>query len=242
MLNKKYKTPSFALFPRRTISRLTLLSMLIGLTACSSSPTPNYYTLTPKITPLISATNIRMIEVLPVGLPDRLNRIPMVLQEISGKSNVLDNERWTSILASELRDGLSAGLQQKLGAVDRYNSGVRGSGVSYRIATDFSHFDIVDQPSTNLLMGPIDRKIEVAVAWTIKPDNPSRALTQMNTQNLQLSCRMTFTDIVATDGNKIQAIVDASRQSLNQVINAVAASVVAVESKTKVNRPDVVCF
>nr|WP_252053541.1 ABC-type transport auxiliary lipoprotein family protein [Acinetobacter silvestris] len=217
-----------------------LLSIFIGLTACSSSTPSNYYTLATTISPLAS-TNVRVIEVLPVGLPDRLNRASLVLQEISGKSNVLDNERWTSMLAFELRDGLSAGLQQKLGAVDRYNSGMTGGKVSYRVAVDFSRFDIVEQPSTNAVMGAIARDIEVAVAWTIKLDDPNQPLTQTNTQNHQLSCRMAFTNVVGTDGNKIQNIVSASRQSLNQVIDAVAASVLATEAKTTVKIQGVVC-
>ncbi len=39
----------------------------VAMTACSSSPTPNYYTISPKITPAVSSS-IRVIEVLPVGL------------------------------------------------------------------------------------------------------------------------------------------------------------------------------
>ena len=42
----------------------------IAMTACSSSPTPNYYTLTPKVTPVSNST-VQVIEVLPVGIPDR---------------------------------------------------------------------------------------------------------------------------------------------------------------------------
>ncbi len=48
-----------------------------------------------------------------MALPDRLNRIPLVLQQPSGESKVLDNDRRTSTFSSELRDSLSAGLQRK---------------------------------------------------------------------------------------------------------------------------------
>ncbi|MFX7333333.1 ABC-type transport auxiliary lipoprotein family protein, partial [Acinetobacter baumannii] len=83
-------------------------------------------TLTPKVTPVSNST-VQVIEVLPVGIPDRLDRAPLVLQESNGKSTVLDNERWTSTLGTQLRDTLSAGLQQKLGAIDSYSSGLSGN-------------------------------------------------------------------------------------------------------------------
>lgn len=83
----------------------------VFLNACSSSPTPNYYTLQAKATP-ITNSGVRVIEVMPVGLPDRLDRASIVVQDHQGRSKVLDNDRWTSTLSTQLRDGLSAGLQQ----------------------------------------------------------------------------------------------------------------------------------
>ena len=123
----------------------------VAMTACSSSPTPNYYTMSPKITAATKST-VQVIEVLPVGIPDRLDRAPLVLQDSSGKSTVLNNERWTSTMGTQLRDTLSAGLQQKLGAIDSYSSGLAGNNQPlYRVSTDFSHFDIVeDRKSTRL--------------------------------------------------------------------------------------------
>jgi len=222
-----------------------IVLLTTGLVACSHSVTPNYYTLTPKVVPLVSS-NIRVIEILPVGLPDRLNRTPLVLQESSGKVSVLDNERWSSTLAAELRDGLSAGLQQKLGAVDRYNSGMTGGKVAYRIATDFSRFDIVEQIDTNKLRVKANRNIEVAVAWTIKRDDTNQKLrstteSSSTNQNPLLSCRMTFSYAVVNDTHHIQDVVNASRQSLSQVIDAVATSVNAVDLKTSPQSQGVTC-
>lgn len=233
---------------RRFLSRLghnargrsaLLLIAGMGLSACSSSPTPSYYALNPSVTPLASS-NVRVIEVMPVGLPDRLNRAPMVIQDITGKANLQDNQRWTSTLGAELRDGLSAGLQQKLGAVDRYNSGMTGGKVSYRIATEFARFDIVEQ------VKPADTQIQVVVAWIIKRDDPNRPLTQASTAigqaNQQLSCRMAFNNNVPSTGrNNIPDIVNTSRASLSQVVDAIAASVVASEAKTVMNIAGVTC-
>jgi len=204
------------------------------IAACSSSPTPNYYTLANKVTPLPSS-KVKVIEVLPVGLPDRINRAPLVIQEINGRSNILDNERWTSTLGAELRDNLSAGLQQKLGAVDRYNSGMIGGKVSYRVATDFSHFDIVNTTSAN------NKNVEVSVAWIIKRNDPSITINQDSTQNQQLACRMTFTQPVIANNNQIPTIVSSASASLSRVIDAMAVSIAALDSKVPVRVEGAVC-
>lgn len=201
------------------------------LAACSSTPVPRYYTLTPTVTPL-STTPIKVIEVLPVGLPDRLDRSQIVLQDAAGQSKMLDQERWSSTLSSELRDGLSSGLQQRLGAVDRYSSGMAGGSVSYRIAVDFSRFDIVQENSAS------KNNVLVGVAWIIRRNDPSPIPVNqpkvLPDPYRQLSCRMTFsTPIDGTTKPSIAQIVASSRQSLTHVVNTVAASVVSLENTVK---------
>lgn len=230
------------------LSKLKVSSavLLLGvLTGCSASKEPNYYSLTPQVIPSASA-QVRVIEVLPVGLADRLNRIPLVVQEQDGKSHVLNDERWTSTLSAELRDGLSAGLQQKLGAVDRYNSGMTGGKAAYRIAADFSRFDIVDRSAATTHSAVAQREIVVAVAWTIKYDDPNRPLSSSKTaQAIQatgpLSCRMLLNQVVISKNNQMVDAVNTSRQSLNQVIDAVAQSVLAVERRSQVSITGVTC-
>lgn len=238
MISKSIKK---SFFNEKVIVNSGLVLMTIMLSACSSSTTPNYYTLVPKVTPIVSS-NVRVIEVLPVGLPDRLNRAPLVIQNNNGQSKVLDNERWTSTLSAELRDGLSAGLQQKLGAVDRYSSGMTGGKVSYRIATDFSRFDIIN----NLANDKSNRAVEISVAWIIKREDPFKVLsakTNPNTTNTihQFSCRMSFTQPVLNDLNKTQDVVNASSIGLSRVIDAVAASVNMVDEKRIMTINGVAC-
>ncbi|WP_414659731.1 membrane integrity-associated transporter subunit PqiC [Acinetobacter courvalinii] len=211
-----------------------IVAATLLIAACSGSPTPNYYTLANKVTPLPSS-RVKVIEVLPVGLPDRINRAPLVIQEINGRSNILDNDRWTSTLGAELRDNLSAGLQQKLGAVDRYNSGMIGGKVSYRVATDFSHFDIVNTTSANT------KNVEVSVAWIIKRNDPNITIDQNSTQNQQLACRMTFSQPVSASNNQIAPIVSTASTSLGRVIDAMAVSIAALDSKAPVSVAGAVC-
>ncbi|ENX63853.1 MULTISPECIES: membrane integrity-associated transporter subunit PqiC [Acinetobacter] len=216
------------------LSSVSILSAAVLLTACSGSPTPNYYTLASKVSPLPSS-KVRVIEVLPVGLPDRINRASIVIQDAAGKSKIMENERWTSTLGAELRDNLSAGLQQKLGAVDRYNSGMVGGKVSYRVATDFSHFDIINTSDI------VNKNVEVSVAWIIKRNDPNITLDQNSTQNQQLACRMTFTQPVSGKNNQIQDIVSGASSSLSRVIDAMALSIVSLDAKNSPNINGVIC-
>lgn len=223
---------------------LSGMLMLFMLSACSSSPTPDYYTLQPKVVPL-QDSGIHVIEVLPIGLPDRLDRSPLVIQDSRGRSKVLDNDRWTSTLSTQLRDGLSAGLQQKLGAVDRYNSGMTAGQVSYRIATDFSNFDAIDDSSFQTFANSEAHYIQVMLTWIIKRDLPilmgNPPIHLSDASYSQLSCRTSFTIPIQEDSKKIDHIVQASTQALNQVIENIAASVVMMHTKKIVHINGVTC-
>ena len=205
------------------------VSLLLG--ACSLSSTPNYYTLASSVVAMPSNA-LRVIEVLPVGLPDRLDRMQIVLQDASGKSQLLDQQRWTSTLSSELRDGLSAGLQQRLGAADRYRSGSTTTLPVYRIATDFSHFDVVrDRSGVN---------VNVSATWTINRVENVSGTTATVQAKRQVACRMTFNILANTNSlSEVDALVGASRQSLDQVSSAIAASVLILEGGAKPT--DAVC-
>lgn len=244
MINSKNNGPRTA--KRRFMSKgcwqysmFALCGSLI-LAGCSSSNTPNYYSLTPQIAPVVQSNQVRVIEVLPVGLSDRLNRIPLVIQTSKGESKVLNEERWTSTLSAELRDSLSAGLQQKLGAFDRYNSGMTGGKAAYRIAIDFSSFDFIQSMdnSSAKVKTPSADQVVIAVAWTVKYDDPNRPLSnpknaQESPKNNQLSCRMQWTQPIAMRDPKLIDAVETSRQSLAQVIDGISTSVLALERKSK---------
>jgi uncharacterized lipoprotein YmbA len=139
----------------------------------------------PKMTPATNST-VQVIEVLPVGIPDRLDRAPLVLQDSSGKSTVLNNERWTSTGYAITRY-LVGGFAAKIGAIDSYSSGLSGNNQPlYRVSTDFSHFDIVDKSYIN-----------IAVSWVVKRQIPPTQLESTNPKVItnagsQLNCRIAF--------------------------------------------------
>ncbi len=214
---------------RPFISSVSISSAVL-VSACSSSPTPNYYTLTTMIKP-VQTNAVRVIEVLPVGLPDRLDRTQLVLQTTNGRSQMLDQQRWTSTLSSELQDALAAGLLQRLGAVDRYASGSATSLPVYRIAANFSNFDALQDPSKNTV-----DSIHVAATWTVSRIEDSVNLTPNvpPSKAHSITCRMMFSLPANADStSEVDAVVNASRQSLDKVTNAIAESVVTLEGGAK---------
>ncbi|MFT4021673.1 MAG: PqiC family protein [Acinetobacter sp.] len=220
---------------------LAIATNMLFIASCSSSPTPHYYSLKPIVNANRS-TNLRMIEVLPVTLPDRLNRVPIVNFETNGQSKILDNDRWTSTLGSELTNSLSAGLQDSLGAIDRYNSGLNGDQVGYRIATDFSHFDII-QPNDSTSN---QSKVNISVSWSIKKIDPSSntVKTINNVQTLskqQISCRMEFSLPIKNQDSRMIASVKTLNQGLSQVIQGISVSLISLEKGKITPIPQGVC-
>ena len=229
-------TPQTHIF--RFLSRAILgLGVVLLASGCSRSVNPNFYSLTPKMSPLLSS-NVKLIQVMPVTLPDRLNTSLMVLQKSDGKTYMLDNQRWSSNLSDQLQSVLSAGLQQKLGAIDVYNSGLTGGKVSYLIAPEFSRFDIVEDLQNR------QTHIEVISAWVIKrnvPISSSLSSTNASNSNSQLNCHMRFSNPVDGKSPNFVNIVATYQDSLNRVVDAIAMSTIALDANKTPNGNGVVC-
>lgn len=204
--------------------KTVLLSVFIaGLTGCTTSVAPNYYTLAPRVVPT-QETRVRVIEILPVNLPDRLDRSSIMINTEQGQSTILDNDRWTSNLSVELHDSLSSGLQQQLGAVDRYSSGISNTtSTVYRIAIDFSRFDIIKSAALQK-----NGDVEVEVSWMIKPIEPQLNTTMKQPTHQTLSCRMTFNQEIASTLT-VPDMVTASKIALNRITTGISNTVLSVE-------------
>jgi uncharacterized lipoprotein YmbA len=103
----------------RRVKRLSLLALIIGLTACASTAI-NYHTLVMPAS--ATATDVKsasfLIDVMPVGVPVQIDQAQWVVR--LGKSNVgvLEGERWGAPLSDELRSALSTQLTHRLGTQD----------------------------------------------------------------------------------------------------------------------------
>jgi hypothetical protein len=83
----------------------------------------------------------------------------------------------------------------------------------------------------------MNEKIEVSVAWIVKRNDPTITLDQNSTQNQQLACRMSFAQDVTGNHKQMQDIVSTANTALNRVVDAVALSIVSLDSK-KIARVD----
>ncbi|KJK23482.1 hypothetical protein UB46_16095 [Burkholderiaceae bacterium 16] len=131
-----------------------------------ASPEARYYTLAasrsdavPSVTGRASRRSEPLwIEVTPVRVPERLNRIQLVVRDgTSGEVKLLDTSRWTSPLPDELRDALSQQLQSTLDAVDVYRHGLSATQPAFRVTTEVVSLD-----------ANVGKWAAATIAWTVR--------------------------------------------------------------------------
>jgi len=94
-----------------------LLGAALALGACSTAPT-QFYTLLPPPPAAPAAAAPYQIDVRGVDVPPQVATQQMVVRTSAGELVPVDTRRWIAPLGDEIRDALSAGLSQRLGAHD----------------------------------------------------------------------------------------------------------------------------
>ena len=188
-------------------SFIAALTATFLLAACGTTPPTRFYTLagpTPAVSTASTAgkTGQTFIEVMPVAVPERLARPQLVLRTDPARVDVLETERWSSPLNSELRDALSTALSTRLGAVDIARGSRPADQVSYRIAVDVRDLDAVR-----------NGQVRADVGWTVTRSDDRKAAV----------CRRTV--IKPVNGSAISDVVLAMQQMVADVADAVAADV-----------------
>lgn len=113
------------------------------LAGCGTSPAPRYHALGLASDVQGSGSAARLVEVLPVGVPERLNRDEMVLTTTAGQLDVRDGDHWAAPLPDEIRHILDDALWRYLRAADVYQAPVApgADGVPhYRLALQIERF------------------------------------------------------------------------------------------------------
>ncbi|MGO4307045.1 PqiC family protein [Cupriavidus sp. RAF12] len=161
------------------MKRLTMLvtlavAVMTTMNGCAS-PDARYYTLAasrsdaaPAVTGRASRSgNPSWIEVTPVRVPERLNRIQLVVRDGTGGGVKLsDTSRWTSPLPNELRDALSQQLQSSLDAVDVYHHGLSATQPAFRVTTEVVNLD-----------ANVGEWAAATIAWTVQRLPDGKALS-----------------------------------------------------------------
>ncbi len=182
---------------------------------CAGQP-DRYYTLAdpaalrtaPAAAPQAAPT--MAIEVLPVGVPERLARPQMVVRTsaASPEVQVLEQHRWSASFEKELRDALSSGIATRLGAIDASKTPAAAGLRPWRIAVQVARFDAVE-----------GERVDGAFTWTLR-----RAGTPQ-----QLDCRL---DTSVAAGASMAALAQASGEVAARLAKTIADAIASADAAT----------
>lgn len=106
--------------PYRLVLAVALAALLAG---CGASTPLRYHALAPGgAAPGPSGGAALLVEVLPVTVPERLNRDEVVLSGPGGQPELRGGDRWAAPLADEMRQMVDDALWRRLRAADVYGA------------------------------------------------------------------------------------------------------------------------
>ena len=125
--------------------RLPTLALMAALAGCGTTPPIRYHALAGDTAAEASGGARLLVEILPVAVPERLNRDEMVLSRADGQLDVRDGDHWAAPLSDEIRQVLTDTLWRRLWAADVYRAPVApGNGLpQYRLAVRIERFEAV---------------------------------------------------------------------------------------------------
>lgn len=184
---------------KRLTKRLPLVVATMAMMCGCASPQPHYYTLATTPTPAARSATGQVhpsggplwIEVTPVRVPERLNRVQLVVRDdASGGVKLVETSRWTSPLPDELRDSLSQRLQSRLDAVDLYQHGLPPTQPAFRVTAE-----VVD------LNAEVGKQATATISWTVRRLPDGKVLSGR-------------TETVVPAPGQVEGVVNAYRQIL----------------------------
>ncbi|MBJ9693028.1 PqiC family protein [Burkholderia cenocepacia] len=183
---------------------------VLALAACSSPPA-RFYTLSPAdaAAPLRTApaNPAFLIEVPSVGVPEQVAKSQLVVQKNAAQVDVLEQERWASPPADEIRRALSDDLAAQLGTIDVANSAYPPGVPVYRISVNVQRFE--SWPG---------KRAAVDAVWSVR---------SLATQAV-MTCRTSVAEPVA-DG--YDALVAGHRRALDVIASQAADGVRAMAAR-----------
>lgn len=179
------------------------LSILAG---CASSPSSRFYTLGGEPSPVSTMPASFHIEVPPVDMPQQVAKNQLVVQTSAAQVQVLEEERWASLPADEVRRALSSDLTRQLGAIDVYGTPRPDSVAVYRVKVNVQRFE--SWPGAQAVIDAV---------WSVRAAGSQTVLT----------CRTVAQEPV---GAGYDALVAGHRKAVDQLAAEISAGVRAVGS------------
>jgi len=191
----------------RAVGGVSAIGLVAALAACSSSPASRFYTLGGNDAATRTAAPASFyLEVSPVDMPPQVAKNQMVVQDGSAQVRVLEDERWASLPADEVRRALSADLSQQLGAIDVYGTPHPESVPVYRVKVNVQRFE--SSPGRRALIDAV---------WSVRGVNNEAVLT----------CRTVAGQTVDAG---YDALVAGHRRAVDQLASEISAGVRTVSA------------
>lgn len=193
----------------RTAAQAVCAAALL-LAACASSPPSHFYTLGAGATegaasgaaPAASTqAPAFLIELAPVAVPPQVARNQLVVQTGDARVDVLEQERWASPPAEEIRRALSGDLAARLGTLDVYGTPHPDNALVYRVSVNVRRFE--SWPGARAVLDAV---------WSVR---------SLKTQAVS-TCR-TVADVPVGAG--YDALVEGHRRAVAQLADAIARTV-----------------
>ncbi|TAM55174.1 MAG: membrane integrity-associated transporter subunit PqiC [Paraburkholderia sp.] len=207
------KPDRFALIARPAASA-AVCAVLVGatlLSGCASPPESRFYTLGAGTDAARPAANeatkpALLIEVPTVQMPTQVARNQLVVQDDATRVTVLEQERWASPPADELRRALSGDLAARLGTFDVFGSPHPENVPVYRIAVNVRRFE--SWPGSRAVLDTV---------WSVR---------SLRTQAV-VTCNTVQTETV---GPGYDALVAGHRRAIGKLADTIASTVRALAS------------
>jgi uncharacterized protein len=193
----------------RAVSSIAAACALLALGACSSAPEARFYTLgsDARTQPAAASPASFYVEVAPVDMPSQVAKNQLVVQTSAAQVRVLEDDRWASLPADEVRRALSSDLTRGLGTMDVYNAPRPKSAAVYRVKVNVQRFE--SWPGTRALIDAV---------WSVRTTGSDDAV---------LTCRAVYDMPV---GAGYDALVAGHRQAVDKLAEVIGAGVKEVNA------------
>ena len=155
---------------------LCALGAVLLLAGCASAPPDHFYSLSNGIGASSAAADRAAsgtsaappyyIEVQAVSVPQQVARSQLVVTQGAGRVDLLEQERWSAPLASEIGQALSQAVTGELGVIDVFRTPTPDQAQIYRISTNVQRFE--SAPGQYALMDAV---------WSVRAVGGAQVLT-----------------------------------------------------------------
>ncbi|MRV75276.1 hypothetical protein GJ700_26515 [Duganella sp. FT92W] len=186
-----------------------MLLSAAALAGCAhSTPPERFYSLSsgmPAAAPASAASRAPLyFELAAVAVPQQVNRSQLVVTVGEGRVELLEQQRWSAPLSSEIGQVLSLGITTELGAVDVYRTAAPDAAPVYRISASIQRFE--SAPGKSALIDAV---------WSVRRAGQTKVL----------ACRTVAEEPVP---DNYDALVAGHRRAMARIAAAVSKGVLAL--------------